>query len=701
MTPFLAEPSFPRILAWELAILFACFGWGWLLQRGLRLTGRAMGGAAMGGAYGLCVLMAFSGIANVTGTFGGAFVAGLAGGGCALAAIFLIRGAVRRMTRPDWKSSLPRGMGLAWRTACLALLAVLFLGQFAFRARSLEFSHVDDYQAYMVFPAKLLANGSLGPEPFSERRLVSSLGGKYALDAMVLWGNGFKGLWGTDNAVGLGLLLSALWGTGRCLGLPFLGASALCLWGLLIGPPAVNLTAVTLALPLILALQALFIGPAGTSPAAGYPDPRRSLGAGMLLAGLVLLKNSLLPIGGLLVAAHWARRALGARHVPDAKASALEALTVAGGFFACCLPWMASAWRDSGSPWFPLLGKGFSATAYPGGYLYSDHGLSARALARAFLDMLRTGLYAPLSLVILGTVAWAILAPSKPSKPTAPSPPPARGVRAERWAHALLPLAGLGATLVILAQQPSPQGDRFAFAGAMAAVFWGGASCAKRVRETWQADADSRDKAAVVRVMVLFLILASAIGAVACDLYENRRNGRPQLYLALLRDPLRAARNLARLAEGDLVPDSDVRRYAAAQSALPAGAKVLDRTLRPFLWDFSRNEILIADYPGAASPPPGMPIGQGPHALLAYLRSQGIGFAAFDRRSQAGLKEEVFRAHESDPGTGIWQRSQYRYARLVQRDLGGLDGLCPVAFADDEMVIFALGAIPDPAPPAS
>ena len=693
MTPYLTEPAFARILAWELAILIACFGWGWLLQLGLKVTGRAMGGA-----YGLCALMAFSGIANVTGTFGGAFIAGVIGGGCASAGGFLVRDSIHRKRKPF----PPIGMGFAWRAACLALLACLFLGQFAFRARSLEFSHVDDYQAYMVFPAKLLANGSLGPEPFSERRLVSSLGGKYALDAMVLWGNGFKSLWGADNAVGLGLLLPALWGIGRRVGLPFAGSAALCLWGLMMGPPAVNLTAVTLALPLILALQELSAGPAWPSPAtqaaerpagaSGGAWPwrfgRYGLGAGIVLAGLVLLKNSLLPIGGLLVAAHWFRRALAAKHAKGAKASAAmaaaEAAAIAGGFSACCLPWMVSAWRDCGSPWFPLLGKGFSATAYPGGYLYSAQGFSVAALSRAALDILRPGLYTPLALVVLGTLVRAGWARSVPCG------------RNTWGADASLPLAGLGATFVILAQQPSPQGDRFAFAGAMASVFWGCAVLAGRAfraRQALRSEQTEMEEGIGKRrlaFVAISLSLGLAAAAMAVDLYGNRHNGRAQLYLGLLRDPLRAARNLSRLADGALVPQSDVRRYAAAQTALPTGAKILDRTLRPFLWDFSRNDILIADYPGAASPPPGMPIDRGPRALLDYLRIQGIDFAAYDRRSQAGLKEDVFRPYETDAGTGIWQRSQYRYARLVQRDLEGFYGLCPVAFTDEEMVIFSL-----------
>ncbi len=48
------------------------------------------------------------------------------------------------------------------------------------------FNWHDDFHAYFVFPKKMLQAGSIGPEPFSERRLVSSLGGQAFLQTFVL-----------------------------------------------------------------------------------------------------------------------------------------------------------------------------------------------------------------------------------------------------------------------------------------------------------------------------------------------------------------------------------------------------------------------------------------------------------------------------------------------------------------------------------
>jgi hypothetical protein len=59
-------------------------------------------------------------------------------------------------------------------------------------------------------------------------------------------------------------------------------------------------------------------------------------------------------------------------------------------------------------------------------------------------------------------------------------------------------------------------------------------------------------------------------------------------------------------------------------SAIPEGAALLAVVDHPACLDFRRNRVINPDILGAVSPPPGMPCREGPEALRAYLRGQGI-----------------------------------------------------------------------------
>ena len=96
--------------------------------------------------------------------------------------------------------------------------------------------------------------------------------------------------------------------------------------------------------------------------------------------------------------------------------------------------------------------------------------------------------------------------------------------------------------------------------------------------------------------------------------------------------------------------------YQAAQAAVPAGAKILVATSFPVLFDYARNPILIADVPGGASPPPGMPILEGADAVAKYLKGQGIEYVIFNA---------------SDDIDNMYSRSFWNHVRDHQNDAEG------------------------------
>jgi hypothetical protein len=88
---------------------------------------------------------------------------------------------------------------------------------------------------------------------------------------------------------------------------------------------------------------------------------------------------------------------------------------------------------------------------------------------------------------------------------------------------------------------------------------------------------------------------------------------------------------------GVVTRDGGAERQAIRrmQSAIPAGAVFLERLDYPFLLDFRRNDVLVADWPGAVGSPPGMPVFQGPEKLAAYLLETSVRYVAYSYANEA------------------------------------------------------------------
>jgi hypothetical protein len=92
-----------------------------------------------------------------------------------------------------------------------ASLALAALTTVLYVALPPSFNANDDGPAYYVFVREIVAQGSLGEQPFSERRLFT-LGGHFPLAALADYFFGAEGLSIVDPGVGLGLVGSILYG---------------------------------------------------------------------------------------------------------------------------------------------------------------------------------------------------------------------------------------------------------------------------------------------------------------------------------------------------------------------------------------------------------------------------------------------------------------------------------------------------------
>lgn len=82
--------------------------------------------------------------------------------------------------------------------------------------------------------------------------------------------------------------------------------------------------------------------------------------------------------------------------------------------------------------------------------------------------------------------------------------------------------------------------------------------------------------------------------------------------------------------------DIERQQHAAAQRAVKPGELILVRSSKPFLLNFSRNPLYVVDWPGGASPSPGLPFGSGVSGFRSYFIEHGIHYILYSYGDEAG-----------------------------------------------------------------
>ena len=122
-----------------------------------------------------------------------------------------------------------------------------------------------------------------------------------------------------------------------------------------------------------------------------------------------------------------------------------------------------------------------------------------------------------------------------------------------------------------------------------------------------------------------------------------------------------------------IVPPEVKAEYAAMQRAIPADGSALATVNSSFLLDFRSHDIKVADFPGAASLPPGWPSHQNGDSLARYLLANHLRYLIYDYAGFAG-NEKIAPSVIADPGRTQWVhseiaitlRSYQQYAELAQ-----------------------------------
>lgn len=617
---------FLEALCWATAIFAAIAGYGAAALKLLHLRRPSLPLAAVSG---FAVLTLIGGLLNLGGLISQSVRLAMVAFGavgfilfapCSTWAIPGIKGeSVRRSSR--------------WTLSVLLVAAFVFLVRFSASVHTPYYQHDDDYNFYLAAPVKMAALHQYAPDPFSERRVMSSLGGNYFLQTFILTELPVEDIQMADRALGLLLLAIAAFGLGAVFRLTSLQRALLALFLLLTPQLQFNLTFVVLP-------YALFCGLVFLASDLEELAMHRSI-QGLLLgataAAIASLKSTYLPHGVLffvfIALLHWRR---------DGVAAGVRTFLLASlGCLVVLLPWMIASHAASGTWFYPLLGKGYQYSAY-GLFPSPSAGNSLRTITKVCLFNL------PLLAVLL--VEWLWCEPDERTRTLA-----------------ALTGAALGASILVGIATGGDSVRRYNYPAILAAMLL-----------LYVAIAHKRNLGDVIRWRLLEGASAVLCLCLAMYIGFNSWTHEYQMTLTCLHTSLM---------DFHIVPQSTVRSYAAMEAAIPDGPEGTLATVDyPFLLDFKAHTIDIADIPGAASLPPGWPSRSDGNALASYLLAHRVRYLAltFTPSSLPDVENREI-SELADPSVTQWIRSEaqirlasYRqYAQLIHSrrhlyDSGGL-----------------------------
>lgn len=444
----------------------------------------------------------------------------------------------------------------------LALLALVALATILYVALPPSFNANDDGPGYYVFIRELVAQGSLGEQPFSERRLFT-LGGHFPLAALADYFFSTEGQSIVDPGIGLALVGSILhWlvvskRTSRLAAFLVLAAIGV---QLAIDSPIKNSIPVMVPFAMVLAMAL-----AATRPSREFDGGELAAACmGLAFATAILFRVTLLPYVVVLIAIFVWRSGSWRDVVKAASIAGLASLLVV-------LPFALLMRESSGTLLFPVLGTGvhastFQASSFTRGSIF-EQAVQALTVVGTDVRILAIG-----GLVSLRY--WM-----------------SRDLRALRpW---LLAIAGFVlASCALVASTGGLAYERYSFP-AVSALLAAAVLSFPPLNWAWSPSVLQGRR----RTILAGLALAVAGVAVAAAMTENR-----------IHRVAASIRNRIDIRFASMAQSGDeARSYARAADVIPNGASVLTTLVRAYLLPQGRFRVLVHDQPGRAGPAPFWP----------------------------------------------------------------------------------------------
>jgi hypothetical protein len=598
------HPGYFPVFFWSLLILISFWGYGELLRRRIDRPEFADLGWGLTCAWGMSVVLALGGVLMALHLAKAANLTLVVLFGAATAVYYAAGNLTTKGTkgnRPDLKSPPPRETFsiLHFPFSIFLLFSLAALAFASSIAWPLQIDPNDDVVCYLFYPKKILQTGTL-IEPFNVRRM-GTYGGQALLQALVMIVGGEKNGHVPDRGFGMlllfGMLLHLSRGIPKSLGLLRFFAVG-CLF--FVSVPRINtgshLTGAAMILALILTLSRLpspawagwknYLAPAFLVAAAGSFRMTYLLCA----AGIVTLEP---------VLRHWTSANIAPgmdrerparigdndrqeQHAPIGvilKNAFACAAPVALGTFIILIPWMAVLWQSNGTPMFPpfqgTMNPEFTVVGNKGGKLFDiAHGLAYLLSPEALVLLFCFGLAQflknrPLTFasIFFGvTVSWFV---------------------SYRF----------GVTIL-------SESYRYTFPMLMPVAYWLLVSSLRK--DASDDDYATNQKALFPVILLLGFLLALGLPNAGRELGVQAESLPQQM---ASRDPL--------------VNPALTQADRELQNYTPVGSKIFAAVDTPYGFDFSRNEIYTADFPGGSAIGK-WPLWQGPKALDKYLADLGF-----------------------------------------------------------------------------
>ena len=610
-------------VAWGLYLLASMVGWGALVNRALLPDERLDWGQRA--AWGLAALVLFGGLLNLNWSISPLVL-------LTLLAVGIGALAADRIAGPHGgRSPLRKPVRTAVVILAVVVAAAGLLQLGASAAGTIDtvykrpaFDQHDDLQAYLVFSQKMLELGSMGPEPFEARRMLS-MGGQSFLQTLVLVVLPLRALHLVEMGVAPLILLGLVVGFGRRHRLdPRLTLLAALL---VVALPHLAMRGNTSALLTGVVLMVSWFRLVADEV---LPVPGSLVGAALIAltaSGLCALKSTFIPAA---VTFFLLTTVCAVITGSKPRREAAWALVAGGLVMLFTLPWMVSILESSGTLLYPIFGPGFYGGVFTDGFAVVRGDFAVPAL-----DVLRS-LSRQMARLLPLLVLIVFVRETSPRRP----------------ALALAAAAAVSVVLLVLMGDPEINRSlaRYAFPVSAAALL---ALMLSAFRPPVDGTTRRAPTAAVVAVAVGLGFLLVNYGAVRTTFRQIAVN----LVAALDGEPA--------------VSEAERAAATALEEAMPGGGRLLATLERPFLLDFRRRQVFIMSLPGMAGLPPGTPIFEGGEAVAEYLLGWSIPYLAYggvgDSQRLLNLTEE--RIRERYPRSKMrWVMLRYhqRYNRVIE-----------------------------------